>query len=918
MWRAAVIVFFAVHCAVRAETAAEKAARDVLVCLRTPVSIDFKSSLPFSSDIRSLRVVASEATTSLAVLEAASPAKAQAIALALQNRTDIAWAELRPIREVDARYEPRSESTPLDGPPNDPFYSMQWYLDRIEAPAAWDIVAPNGEVVIAVLDDGVHFGHPDLAPARWENAAEVNGLPSVDDDQNGYVDDLYGYDFIDQDGDPTPNPVGGENSHGTHVAGIAAAARNNFLGIAGVAGGAKIMGVRVGQNGSIPYGFEGFLYAVRNGARIINCSWGGTSESSSESQIVQAALDAGCIVIVSAGNNGNSTRRYPAAIDGVVSVAATNAEDQRADFSNFGSWVKLAAPGVWIQSCLYDGNGHTYGAWQGTSMAAPVVAGISALIKQKNPSLTGQEIAAILCSSADPIDNINPVYANLLGCGRVNAYRAVAETPFSFHLTDVTAQEAVPSDGNGRTEAGELGSLTCTYENRLGELSNITVHVASENPAITILNPDISLSDPILPNSNGVLAALTRFELAHDAPRGTLLPVVIEFRDGSGTLRSRETRNIILDSTFAVLDNGSLQFGLGEQGALGYFDYLRNVPLGPGLTLAGNCASGLYHGSVFVSADDKVLDNFYGDASGSRFDFSALPDRYAGPVTSPHSDNAIAARFDDRLLDDSERLHVEVHAVALAWPSVNGIVLELTVVNNSEAAWSPGVCGLIMDWDVAGASRNFGVFDESSGIIAAQSELISFPVVGIAGVGATLTTAYEISNRDELGGGGIPDARILELVNSGIGGFSASLRDISHIAALPLPALAPGDSAQLAFALLTAPSAPDLSVALDSVLSHYDSALLNHNTEQSHAANVQLGPNPLRPGNSLAVTGLSEGDLTLKLYNILGQMVGTFTSRADANGSAVLTSLPPLPPGLLVYRLEHSAGSSVGKLLYLP
>ncbi|MBK6765895.1 MAG: S8 family serine peptidase [bacterium] len=902
-----------------AEPLAQNSARDILVCFTTSLPPNDKADLPFASDIVSLNHVLRRQAATVSMITAATVVKARAICRALQNRSDVAWAELRPLRQVDARSGSRPVSSPLDGPPNDPFYSLQWYLDRIEAPTAWDIVAPNGEVVIAVLDDGVHFGHPDLAAARWQNDAEVNGIANIDDDLNGYVDDLYGYDFIDQDGDPTPDPVGGENSHGTHVAGIAAAARNNFLGIAGVAGGAKIMAVRVGQNGSIPYGFEGFLYAIRNGARIINCSWGGSTESSAESQIVAAALEAGCIVIVSAGNNGNNTRRYPAAIEGVVSVAATNATDQRADFSNFGSWVKLSAPGVWMQSCLYDANGHTYGAWQGTSMAAPVVAGISALIKQKNPDLTGPGIAAILCNSADPIDAVNPGFERQLGCGRVNAYRAAAETPFSFHVTNVCATEEPPSDGDGRIEAGETGSLTCRYENLLGELTQVSVHVQSENPPIQILDPVVHLSYPIAPNSFGELSALSRFHLADDVPRGALFPMVIEFRDGAGILRSRDTWNVILDSTFAVLDNGLLGFGLGEQGALGYVDYIRNVPLGPGFTLAGDRASGLYHGSVFVSANGKVIDNFYGNAEGTRFDFAALPGTYSGHVIAQQSDLAVSARFDDRLLSEAERLNVEVCALALAWPDVSGIALELTVINRGPVDWNPGVCGLIMDWDLAGPSRNIGFYDGSKGVLVAQSELNGFPLVGIAGLGADLMTAYEISNRDELSGGGIPESRMLELVNAGMGGFNNSPRDLSHIAALPLPALSPGDSAQLGFVVITAPSMTELQATLDSIVVRYDSSLLQHETDAGNSTVLlRVGPNPLRTGDDLAVSGLPDGEMTLKLYNILGQTVGTFTRSAGVDGTVTLTDLPALPPGLLVYRLEHSGGASAGKLLYIP
>ncbi len=424
------------HCTF-AETLEQRAARDVFVCFRQEISTLDAADFPFASEIVSLRKAAPTASRGsellkVVIVETVTFEAALEICNALKHDSNVAWAEVRPERTIDARLESRTQPEHLDGTPNDPFYSQQWYLDRIEAPAAWDIVAPDSSVVIAILDDGVNFNHPDLAGTRWQNSQEVNGQSGIDDDQNGYVDDFYGYDFIDQDGDPTPDPITIENTHGTHVAGIVAATRNNRLGIAGVAGGAKIMAVRVGQGGSIPYGFEGFLYALANGARIINCSWGGSTESAYESQIVKMALDAGCVVVVSAGNNGNNIRRYPAAINGVLSVAASGANDHRADFTNYGSWVKITAPGVYILSTMYDGAQLTYSAWQGTSMSAPVVAGVCALIKQQNPHISGADIQSILLNSADPIDAINSGFAGQLGHGRINAYRAVAETSHSF------------------------------------------------------------------------------------------------------------------------------------------------------------------------------------------------------------------------------------------------------------------------------------------------------------------------------------------------------------------------------------------------------------------------------------------------------------------------------------------------------
>lgn len=912
-----------------AETFEQRAARDVFVCFHQEISTLDAADFPLASEIVSIRKAAPGVSrdndlSKVVIVEAATLGAALDICSSLKQNSNVAWAEVRPERTIDARLETRTRPEHLDSAPNDPFYSQQWYLDRIEAPAAWDIVTPDSSVVIAILDDGVHFGHPDLAAARWENALEVNGQIGIDDDNNGYVDDLYGYDFIDKDGDPTPNPVGGENSHGTHVAGIAAATRNNRLGIAGVAGGAMIMAVRVGQGGSIPYGFEGFLYAIRNGARIINCSWGGSTESAYESQIVKMALDSGCVVVVSAGNNGNSIRRYPAAINGVTSVAASGANDHRADFTNYGPWVKITAPGVYIQSCLYDGNGHTYGAWQGTSMAAPVVTGVCALVKQHNPALTGAEIQSIILNSTDPIDEVNISYEEQLGHGRVNAYRAVAETRHTFQLTGMTADETFQSDQDGRIEAGETGNLSFDYTNSLGSLENVSLYVQSEDSLIEVIFPVEPLELPLIePNSSGHFEDVFRFRLTEQLPRGAIFPAIIEFHDSDDILRSRTSLNIILDSTFTVLGDGDIKLGIGEQGALGYFDYVRNIPLGPGLTLSGLGFSGLYHGSVFVEVGGKVIDNFYGNPEGNRFDFTALPDSYAGLIASDRADQVAQARFNDRTLPEPERLNVELNLNALHWNTVDGYLLEFTVINRSSSDWPAGICGVILDWDLAGSSRNYGGFDDANGILHARSELTNYPFVGLAGIEETLSTAYEISNRDEFPtGAGFSDQRIAELVHAGIGGFSDAPRDLSHIAALGFPTLAAGDSAQVVIALLTGHNLTQLSSNLNSLRSLYTTGELppitKGPTPHQTLAKPVISPNPFVSGQTLSVSGVPAGDVTLKLYNILGQTVGQFATHSGPSGNVTFDAIPVLSPGLLFYQINHLGGASTGKLLYLP
>ncbi len=251
--------------------------------------------------------------------------------------------------------------------PNDPGYIQQWGLNNtgqfggipgadISAQKAWEVTKGSDNIIIAVLDSGVSYDHPDLKDNIWVNTAEMNGKAGVDDDNNGYVDDYYGWDYIDNDGYPSDY-----NQHGTHVAGIIAAKGNNNTGISGVMWSAKIMALRflgVTGTGDVARAAEAIEYAVDNGARIINASWGGYDYSATVYSAINYARQHNVLFVAAAGNESNDNNIspfYPASynLPNIISVAATDQGDQLAYFSNYGSnKVHLAAPGVSIYSTV--------------------------------------------------------------------------------------------------------------------------------------------------------------------------------------------------------------------------------------------------------------------------------------------------------------------------------------------------------------------------------------------------------------------------------------------------------------------------------------------------------------------------------------------------------------------------------------
>ena len=308
--------------------------------------------------------------------------------------------------------------------PNDPDLSRLWGLHNtgqtggvddadIDALEAWNITTGSRDVVIAVIDTGVDYTHRDLAANAWQNPGEIPGN-GVDDDGNGFVDDIYGYDFVNNDGDPMD-----DNGHGTHVAGTIGGVGNDGTGIVGVNWQVSIMGLKFlsgGGSGSTSDAVRAVNYATimrrDHGINIVatNNSWGGGGFSQSLSDAIEGGGNAGILFIAAAGNEGNNNDTfpgYPASMtsEAIISVAATDSSNNLAGFSNYGATsVDVGAPGVGIYSAL---PGNRYASYSGTSMATPHVAGIVGLLAAANPNLTAAEIRTAILDTAVPISSLN-------------------------------------------------------------------------------------------------------------------------------------------------------------------------------------------------------------------------------------------------------------------------------------------------------------------------------------------------------------------------------------------------------------------------------------------------------------------------------------------------------------------------------
>lgn len=350
--------------------------------------------------------------------------------------------------------------------PNDEYINEQWYLENIDAYSAWDTHTGDGSIVVAVLDTGIDLDHPDLEENIWINYGEVAG-DGVDNDNNGWVDDVNGYDFVDNDGSPIPNRDEAFDeaaiSHGTVIAGIVGAVGDNDEGVAGIIWDVQLMSVRILDNqgvGDSNLARQGVEYAVANGADVINLSFTGFDFDDDLRNEIKSAYESGVVVVAAMGNaddggiNIDLTPIFPACFgeradeDWILGVAATDVDDVKAEFSNYGALcTDISAPGENIFSAIYQdddwitvSDGFYQDSWSGTSMASPMIAGAAALIKSAYHSLTPDDIKSILRLSVDPVTAMGDAKGKM-GAGRLDVATAISLAAVFADASETTESE---------------------------------------------------------------------------------------------------------------------------------------------------------------------------------------------------------------------------------------------------------------------------------------------------------------------------------------------------------------------------------------------------------------------------------------------------------------------------------------------
>lgn len=353
--------------------------------------------------------------------------------------------------------------------PNDTDYAKQWPLNNsiangidIGMEKAWEIETGSGDVIVAIIDSGIDYNLPDLKDNLWTNNLEFNGTSGVDDDHNGYIDDIYG---INASGDGiASNPID-ETGHGTHCAGTIGATGNNGLGITGINWKVKIMALRFLKSngeGTLDAAIAAIDYAISKGAKVMSNSWGAYTSSQALQDAIERANKAGIIFIAAAGNDGTNNDvkpMFPASlrIPNIISVAALSGNGERAEFSNWGTQtVHLGAPGVGVHGFWKDGITR---APSGTSMAAPFVSGVAALVLSLEPQMTHLKLKERLLKTSRPIASMRN---RSISGGMINAYYALSNEMAPPDANDPENWQFITV--NIKTEHPYLSKTKAVYE----------------------------------------------------------------------------------------------------------------------------------------------------------------------------------------------------------------------------------------------------------------------------------------------------------------------------------------------------------------------------------------------------------------------------------------------------------------------
>ncbi|HPI20160.1 MAG TPA: S8 family peptidase [Candidatus Kapabacteria bacterium] len=790
------------------------------------------------------------------LIEYSSGAEENIIVGKLKNNPEIEYAEILPERNLFFK-------------PNDTDIDKQYYLNLTQCFDAWDLLNNESVPLVAIVDTGVDYYHEDLASNIFTNLGETgidnNGVDKrvngIDDDGNGFIDDYRGWDFVSSDeenGDNDPKPG---NPHGTHVAGIVGGIVNNAIGIAGTAFNVRLLPVKIGSDNSnstsTDKSYEGILYAASMGADVINCSWGGPIRSNAENEIIQTATALGSLVVAAAGNDNSEVYYYPASYPDVISVAYTDESDFRSNYSNYNYSVDVSAPGVSIYSTLPN---NSYGYMDGTSMAAPVVSGIAAMVRNKYPELSPVQVIEHIKNNTDNIDEKNPFYNGVLGTGRVNAFKSLSnDIKKSIIVKDYYA---VDINDDSLLLPGEEVNVYFNFLNVLKAVGNARVEASA-----------ISFYEVEFTNTNLELGTLMSMEeKSFSTPISFIVPTEVDFNYviylkikiyDYDQLINTEYIPINVNPNYKTMSGNNISVTFNSIGNLAYNDYPSNNQ-GDGFNYKSSMDL-LYEGSLLVARSEKRISNV-ARGSNQNFKDESFKTYERFDIKNPGDIAAFEgySSFKDKKIKEDAGVDViqKVYQFNDAGRE-DFIILCYDIINSSESNTDSIYVGLFFDWDIGPSGLyNFVNFDFNYGFGYIRNiRDTTLPWIGVNMLSANNINFFAIDNDGwEPGNPGIYDgfsnSKKWYMMTDGISRKKSNVTDVSMLISAGPIRLNIGDTANVAFSIFCGKNLNEL---------RYIDTIVRRTAIENKIADGSFEPLPRKLIiSSVTPNPVQEGSITIK------------------------------------------------------
>ncbi len=815
--------------------------------------------------------------------------------------------------------------------PNDPGYSLQTHLPRMQLPSAWDVIkGEDSTAVIAIVDGGTNWQHEDLEANVWTNPNEIAGN-GIDDDNNGFVDDLHGWNFNADTADPSGPASSSSAWHGTAVAGAAAAVTDNNTGIAGSSWNALFMAVNASCSDLVLlcHTTRGIVYAGMNGADVVTASFGSPTASITAEMAIQAALDEGTLVVAASGNatvNVDLTPHYPSSFPTTLSVGGIRKTSDSNVF-NYGQSVNVFAPGTSID---LTSPSNQYSSGSGTSFSVPLVAGVAALVKTAFPSFSPEEVREQIRLTAVNIDTANPQFTGKMGRGKVDADRAVTAAPVPG--IRVVAWSYANQDGNTQINSGDQVQATITFKNFHGAGADIFAELTSDAAYLQWSTQRVGLGSM----ANGETRDVTfSFSVAANAPDNRKVRLAPRITMGSFEDMPDLLRISVNETGVAVHSTSGLSVSITDEGNIGHTSF-QGASNSRGIGFVTTTASGanrdvLFEGGLLIATSPSHVSDCVRQSEQNSDDQQedfALLDGTALEILSPGERTSEQGRV--VLTDSRAASPIGVEVLQESFVDYNAmnedfILLQYTITNKSASQIDNMHVGLFFDWDVATSASDVTRFDAARGVGYLMDSAANPTMV----VGTRLLTPHTlhysaIDNAATIYRGTTDGFTSLEkwtLLTGGIlnnGVISGGPRDVSQITAGGPFSLEPLSTVEVAFALISGTSESDFLANADNAMVLWDAISTATVDDIQPTGGWEIKspyPHPAVFPLELRFETAAHSGVQLDIYDVLGRRIRTVLDVQRPSGQHVVTwdgrdeSGGRVPSGLYLVRMVAQSGS---------